>query len=153
MSRYRRQPPSGGRSLAGTGAPPRHRMRDPLPAERRRRVRRLSHMRADRRAGTNPRVRALALLLACPLGLAAPTAGRTASGHKHAPRGVSAVAATADDHLPGLHRTDVAGDAAPRTPVAALTRGGGGTADASTPVSARTAQSPPARGPPAKAAV
>jgi hypothetical protein len=109
-------------------------------------------MEAQPRTGASPRVRALAVVLACALGLALGTVGWSSFGHRHLPRGVAVVAATADDHLPGAHRIDHTVDAVTATPVAALARGGTGTADASTSVRSVTAQSPPARGPPSEAA-
>jgi hypothetical protein len=113
---------------------------------------RLSYMEAELRTGASPRLRALAIVLACALGLALGTVGRSSSGHRHLPRGVAAVAASADDHLPGAHRVDHVADVVRPAPVTALTRGHAGTADPSTSVRSATAQSPPARGPPSEAA-
>jgi len=109
-------------------------------------------MEAEPRTGASTRARALAIVLACTLGLALGTVSRATTGHRHLPRGVAAVAASADDHLPGAHRVDHALDVVTRTPVTALARGAAGTEDASTSVRSRTAQSPPARGPPSEAA-
>jgi hypothetical protein len=115
-------------------------------------ARRLSYMRADHQPGVRPHLCGLALLVACALGLTSGAFARSASVHKHVARGVAAVAVTADDHLPSWQRTDLAADAVTSTPVTALARSGGGTGNASTPVSSTTAQSPPVRGPPAEAA-
>ena len=102
--------------------------------------------------GSRARLRTVAALLVCILGLALVTSARTATTHKHLARGTAVLTASTGDLGHGAQRTDqhaAVPAAAPSAPV--LTRFGT-SADSSTSASSRTAPTPQVRGPPGQAA-
>jgi hypothetical protein len=108
-------------------------------------------MQAQRRDNSAARLRALALLLTCVLGLTLVTAAGSGQAHRHLARGVAVVAVTGSDTLHSAFRHDQ--DATLQSaPAAAVGLAGRlGPSDSSTSVSSRTARTPKVRGPPEEA--
>jgi hypothetical protein len=108
-------------------------------------------MRAQNRTGVDSRVRALALLITCLLGLALVTAARSTAVHEPVAHRAAVVAVTSADVLQILHRTAQPGLLPPAPSGTTVLAGSTGMANSSTPVSSLTAHAPPVRGPPAQA--
>jgi hypothetical protein len=108
-------------------------------------------MQAHSRSGSDTRLRAVAVLLTCVLGLTFVTAARAGHGHKPLARGVAVLAVSGADHAHAVARTDQHGDltSAPATLTTRFRLAA--TTDSSVPASSRTAQAPQVRGPPAQA--
>jgi hypothetical protein len=108
-------------------------------------------MRAGNRYGADSRVRALALLLTCILGLTLVSGARAAVTHKQVAHRAAVLAVSTADGLHLGQRPDQAGTlpsaAATGSNAAVFTR----CADSSTAVSSRTAHAPQVRGPPGQA--
>jgi hypothetical protein len=102
------------------------------------------------RTGNDTRLRALALLITCLLGLTLVTAAHSTHTHKHVSHGVAVLAVSTVDLPQHAPRPDHHGLAAPPT-VTTATVEGSDTSDSSTRVSSYTAQTPQVRGPPAEA--
>jgi hypothetical protein len=108
-------------------------------------------MQAQSRTGSDTRLRALALLLTCVLGLALVTAAHSISSHNHTARGVAVLTVNTVDLPQHASRPDQDGSLA-RAPTAVATAvGPSSTSTSSTDIRSRTAQAPQVRGPPAEA--
>lgn len=108
-------------------------------------------MRAPNRVTSDPRLRAVAGLLACLLAISLSTATH-AQAHKHAHRGVVAAALAVTDSPTGHLRADQPVAAATLPAAAVLARGVARSADSSGSVSPSTVRAPQVRGPPLEAA-
>jgi hypothetical protein len=108
-------------------------------------------MQAQRRIGSDTRLRAVAAILACILGLTVATAARSVHTHKQATRAAAVLSVSVSDTFHGAARGDHHGSLAP-TPAPLKTElGHVTTSDSSRSVSSRTARAPQVRGPPAQA--
>jgi hypothetical protein len=108
-------------------------------------------MQADGRSSSAVRLRAVAVLVTCLLGLTlGTTVHAAAQGHRHIGHGI-AVAATPTADSPHLNSRTDHGTMGTTSTAAAPAVSRSGTADSSTSASRLTAQAPPVRGPPAKA--
>jgi hypothetical protein len=108
-------------------------------------------MRAQNRVGSGPRLRALALLTTCLLGLTLVTAARSSAAHKQLAHRTAVIAVTNADVAHLLHRTDLPSGLPPSAgaPSAAVTSLD--FANSSSAVRSRTAHTPQVRGPPGQA--
>jgi hypothetical protein len=109
-------------------------------------------MWAQRRLERDVRLRWVAVLLACVLGLAITVAAHSEHAHKHAVRGSAVLAVATIDNPHSAAKGDSHSDQQTAPAPAATARWGLGTADSSPLVSSGTADAPPVRGPPAEAA-
>ncbi|HEX3337261.1 MAG TPA: hypothetical protein VHS54_12435, partial [Jatrophihabitans sp.] len=107
-------------------------------------------MQADGRARPDARLRAVAALIVCLLGLTLVTTVHAAQGYRHATGGVAMVTAATAHAQSAPSRADQATLGASPVITAAVIRWPS-TADSSRSASPLTAQTPPVRGPPPQA--